>query len=61
MWENTLEKIKILNYESKFCMNGKRPLFSRVQFVVPMKNVSSQFDDFIDLCAFLCQGKVIID
>jgi estrogen-related receptor beta like 1 len=53
MWENALEKLKILNYESKFCANkGKKP-FNRVHFVVPGQNASNQFDDFVDLCAWL--------
>lgn len=54
MWENTLEKLKILNYEQNFCGNGKHQPFSRIHFVVPAKNQSSQFDDFIDVCSWLC-------
>lgn len=54
MWENTLEKLKILNYEQNFCGNGKHQPLSRIHFVVPAKNQSSQFDDFIDLCSWLC-------
>ncbi len=57
MWENTLEKLKILNYETKFCLNGKRQPFNRIHFVMPMKNTSTQFDDFIDICVWLCQGE----
>jgi estrogen-related receptor beta like 1 len=49
MWENALEKLKILNYEE----NYKKKIFSRVHFVIPTSNPSIQFDDFIDLCAWL--------
>jgi hypothetical protein len=53
MWENALEKLKILNYEAKFCSNkGKKP-FNRVHFIVPAANASNQFDDFVDVCAWL--------
>lgn len=54
MWENSLEKLKILNYESEYCVKrGKRPL-SRIHFVFPGQNLSNQFDDYMDLCGWLC-------
>ena len=53
MWEAALEKLKLLDYESKFCVSkGKLP-FSRIHFVFPAANPSVQFDDFVDICAFL--------
>lgn len=54
MWENSLEKLKILNYESSFRSGkGKRAL-NRVHFVYPSSNASHQFEDFVDICIWLC-------
>lgn len=54
MWENSLEKLKVLNYERDYCKKlNKRP-FNRVQFVVPGANASHQFDEFISICTWLC-------
>ena len=59
MWENALEKLKILNYEWGFCSgsgkaNGqKRKPFSRIHFVYPGSNPSHQFNDFIEICAWI--------
>lgn len=51
-WETSLEKLKILNYEQSFC-NSKRLPFNRIHFILPAKNLSAQFDDFIDICQWL--------
>jgi estrogen-related receptor beta like 1 len=59
MWENALEKLKILHYESAFCSKGRRPL-SRVHFVYPGSNPGVQFDEFVDVCAWLC-GQISRD
>lgn len=53
-WENSLDKLKILNYEKSFCATKNRSPFNRVYFVFPMKNQSHQFDDFVELCSWLC-------
>jgi len=54
MWENALEKLKILKYEERFCATRGKKQFNRVHFVYPSQNASNQFDDFIDLCSWLC-------
>lgn len=54
MWENALEKLKIMNYETKFCALKSKKSFSRVHFVYPGQNASHQFSDFVDLCSWLC-------
>lgn len=54
MWEDSLERLKILNYEKEFCKKAMRKPFSRVHFVIPGSNPSHQFDDFVGICAFLC-------
>jgi estrogen-related receptor beta like 1 len=54
MWENALEKLKILNYEESFCALQSRKPFNRVYFAMPSTNASHQFDDFIEICAWLC-------
>ena len=46
--------MKILGYESGFCVHTSRKCFSRVYFVLPAANNSIQFDDFIELCSWLC-------
>jgi estrogen-related receptor beta like 1 len=54
MWENSLERLKVLNYEAGFCSKKGKKTFSRVYFVLPATNASHQFDDFVDICAWLC-------
>jgi estrogen-related receptor beta like 1 len=54
MWENALEKLKILNYERDYCKKLNKKPFSRVHFVIPGTNASHQFDDFVSICAWLC-------
>jgi hypothetical protein len=53
MWENTLEKLKILNYEAKFILPRRKKFFSPAYFVVPAKNLNTQFEDFVDLAFWL--------
>ena len=52
MWENALEKLKLLDYENSYCSNKRSP-FNRIHFVFPAANPSVQFDEFVDLCAWL--------
>ncbi len=52
-WEGALEKLKILNYERGYLSKGRKP-FHRVHFVFPGANPSVQFDEFVDLCEWLC-------
>mmetsp|Transcript_21622 Transcript_21622/g.31468 ORF Transcript_21622/g.31468 Transcript_21622/m.31468 type:complete len:426 (-) Transcript_21622:119-1396(-) len=54
LWENSLEKLKILNYENEYCGERGRKPFSRVHFIFPGKNMSNQFDEFMDICGWLC-------
>lgn len=53
MWENSLEKLKILNYEKEYCKKFNKKACSRVHFVIPAANASHQFDDFVGVCAWL--------
>lgn len=53
MWENSLEKLKILNYESGFCRKRGLKPFSRIQFVYPGKNPGTQSEEFYAICAWL--------
>ena len=53
LWENSLEKLKILEYETKFIQVKRKKPYNRVHFVIPGKNPSHQFEDFIDLCSWL--------
>jgi estrogen-related receptor beta like 1 len=54
MWENSLEKLKILNYENTFCKKFNRKPFNRVHFVHATNNASHQFEDFSAICSWLC-------
>lgn len=54
LWESCLEKLKILNYDTEFCTKGRMP-FHRVHFVYPGNNSGVQFDEFVDLCSWLCE------
>jgi estrogen-related receptor beta like 1 len=54
MWENSFEKLKILNYEKDFCKKFNRKPFHRVQFVLPAANANNQFEDFYSICSWLC-------
>lgn len=54
MWEASLEKLKILNYEIGYCLSKSKKPFNRIHFVFPIANVSQQFDDFISICEWLC-------
>ena len=54
MWENALERLKVLNYEVEYCKGGKKP-FSRIHFIFPHPtNLNTQFEDFMDICSWLC-------
>jgi estrogen-related receptor beta like 1 len=53
MWENSLEKLKILNYEVGFCKKKGFKPFSRIHFVYPGKNPGTQSDEFYALCSWL--------
>ena len=48
-----MEKLKILEYETKFIQPKRKKPFNRIHFVIPGKNLSHQFEDFIDICSWL--------
>jgi intraflagellar transport protein 57 len=54
LWENSLEKLKILNYEQEYCQQYGRKVFNRIHFIFTGKNTSTQFDEFMDLSSWLC-------
>ena len=61
MWENALEKLKVMNYETRYCERGltppskrEKPAFNQVHFVYPGRNMDSQLKEFFDLCSWLC-------
>lgn len=53
MWECTLERLKILNYEKDYLSKGTRNPFSRVHFAIPSTNLALQFTEFISICEWL--------
>ncbi len=54
LWENSLEKLKLINYEKEYCKKFNKKQFNRVHFVFPISNTSHQFNDFVSLCSWLC-------
>jgi estrogen-related receptor beta like 1 len=54
LWENSLEKLKILNYEKDYCKKYNRKyFFHSLYFSLPQSNQSHQFNDFSTLCSWL--------
>ena len=51
--EDALEKLKILDYETRFCQPKRRPALDRTYFALPAKNPSIQLQNFLDLVAWL--------
>jgi estrogen-related receptor beta like 1 len=54
LWENSLERLKLLNYEKEYCERFNKKQFNRVHFVYPSSNTSHQFDEFVSLCSWMC-------
>lgn len=54
MCESSVEKLKILDYEVGYCKKYNRRPFSQVHFAIPGPNPSVQFDEFTNICAWLC-------
>eukprot|EP00758_Cryptobia_borreli_P002403 Tbor_TRINITY_DN3004_c0_g1::TRINITY_DN3004_c0_g1_i1::g.17377::m.17377/K04638/IFT57, HIPPI, ESRRBL1; intraflagellar transport protein 57 len=53
--EDLIEKLKLLNYETEFCLTTKPPfkLLGRLYFMTPDTNVNAQFFYFTSLVAWL--------
>jgi hypothetical protein len=60
-WENALEKLKALDYESKFCRPNNLQPFTRSFFAIPADNPGLQFRSFNEIVSWLfgaaSQGK----
>mmetsp|Transcript_15607 Transcript_15607/g.27884 ORF Transcript_15607/g.27884 Transcript_15607/m.27884 type:complete len:433 (+) Transcript_15607:14-1312(+) len=52
--ENVLEKLKVLDYETTFCVKHHITPLARTSFALPAKNPSVQFKNFLDLVSWLC-------
>ena len=55
MWENSIEKLKILDYEKEYCKKLNKKPFSRVHFAIPGSNPSHQFSEFVGITEWLCE------
>ena len=42
-----------MGYEKSFVQKQRRKPFDRVYFTLPARNLSKQFDDFVQLCSWL--------
>ena len=51
--ENTLDKLKCLNYENDFLARHRHSPFGREHFALPGPNPSIQFQEFLDLTVWL--------
>lgn len=54
MCENSIERLKILNYEKGYCRKLMKKPFHLLQFAIPGPNAFHQFDDFVSICSWLC-------
>ena len=64
LMSNTLEKLKILNYETEFCAKKDYPPFTRTYFALPSNNSGTQFTCFVTLISWLmklCDREFAID
>lgn len=59
MWENTLERMKILNYEQKLHKLSRR--LSRVHFVIPEEKSTGKFEKPTQMAEFLIVIKWLIE
>ena len=50
--EDSLDKLKCLNYEDDYLGNSRQPI-TRTHFAVAGENVSIQFQEFLDLTSYL--------
>jgi hypothetical protein len=55
MMENSVEKLKLLSYEDRYCKRLNKPRVSRFAFAIPAENPALQLAEFLDLCARLVQ------
>jgi predicted alpha-1,6-mannanase (GH76 family) len=53
MMEDALDKLKLLDYEAKFCQPKRRQPLDRTYFAIPAKNPSVQLQNFLDVVAWL--------
>ena len=53
LMEDSLERLKYLNYEKEYCVPRKRPLLDNLTFIYPAKNPSVQFQNLLDLSSWL--------
>lgn len=55
LWELSLERLKLLDYETRYINNSKtRRLLHKLSFVIPAANASHQLDDFVNITSWLC-------
>lgn len=54
MCENSIEKLKILNYEQGYCRKLNKAPLHRIHFAIPGANAFHQFDDFVNIASWLC-------
>jgi estrogen-related receptor beta like 1 len=54
MCENSIEKLKLLNYEQGYCKRLNKAPLHRIHFAIPGANAFHQFDDFVNISSWLC-------
>jgi hypothetical protein len=58
--EDTLERLKILDYETELCMKKNFLPLSRTYFALPTSNASTQFSCFLTLCEVSFVGILVL-
>lgn len=51
--EDALERLKVLDYETRYCQAKRRQPLDRTYFALPAKNPSVQLQNFLDIVAWL--------
>ena len=51
--ENVVDKLKVLDYEERYCQPKGMGMLSRWEFAMPAPNASVQFAHFLDISSWL--------
>ncbi len=54
LWESSLERLRLLNYEKEYCKKLNKKPFSIVHFAIQGSNPSHQFEEFVSISGWMC-------
>jgi len=55
LMEDSLERLKYLNYEKEFCLPRKRPLLDNLTFIYPAKKSVSTISEFVGIICMVAR------